>query len=81
MRRRLYQTFRWGLILLPVFLFICALVLPQISGAMGLFSDSPGPWYQPFTAPLFLAALCYDYPVIRLCLRLGGDDMFLSPGY
>jgi hypothetical protein len=68
-------------ILLPALLFISALVLPQIPGAMGLFSDGAGPWYQSFTSPLFLAALCYGYPVTRLCIRLGGDDMFLSPGY
>ena len=81
MRRRIYRIVRWCVILLPALLFIAALVLPQIPGAMGLFSDSAGPWYQSFTAPLFLAALCYGYPVTRLCIRLGGDDMFLSPGY
>ena len=81
MKRRIYRIARWGVILLPAVLFVCALVLPQIPGAMGLFSDSAGPWYQSFTAPLFLAALCYGYPVTRLCIQLGGDDMFLSPGY
>ena len=81
MRRRIYRIVRWGVILLPALLFISALVLPQIPGAMGLFSDSAGPWYQSFTSPLFLAALCYGYPVTRLCIRLGGDDMFFSPGY
>jgi hypothetical protein len=72
---------RWIIISLPALLFLSALVLPQIPGAMGLFSDSAGPWYQPFTSPLFLGALCYGYPVTRLCMRLGGDDMFLTPGY
>lgn len=81
MRQRLYRLLRWGVILLPALLFMAALVLPQIPGAMGLFSDSAGPWYQSFTSPLFLAALCYGYPVTRLCIRLGGDNMFLSPGY
>ena len=81
MPRRIYRIVRWGVILLPALLFISALVLPQIPGAMGLFSDSAGPWYQSFTSPLFLAGLCYGYPVTRLCIRLGGDDMFFSPGY
>ena len=81
MPRRIYRIVRWGVILLPALLFISALILPQIPGAMGLFSDSAGPWYQSFTSPLFLAALCYGYPVTRLCIRLGGDDMFFSPGY
>ena len=81
MRKQLYNFLRWGVILLPAFLFCCALILPQIPGAMGLFSDSAGPWYQPVTAPLFLAALLYSYPVTLLCTRLGGDDMFFSPGY
>ena len=78
---RLYGFLRRCVILLPVLLFLGALVLPRIPGAMGLFSDSAGPWYQSFTSPLFLAALCYGYPVTRLCIRLGGDDMFLTPGY
>lgn len=81
MRRRLYTLVRWCAILLPVLLFLSALLLPWIPGAMGLFSDSAGPWYQPITAPLFLAALVYGYPVTRLCTQVGGDDMFLSPGY
>ena len=69
------------MILLPAFLFASALVLPFIPGAMGLFSDSAGPWYQPITAPLFLAALLYSYPVTLLCTRLVSDNMFFSPGY
>ena len=69
------------MILLPAFLFCCALILPWIPGAMGLFSDSAGPWYQPATAPLFLAALAYAYPVTLLCTRLVSDNMFFSPGY
>jgi hypothetical protein len=81
MRRRIYRTVRWAVILLPALLFLCALVLPQVPGAMGLFSDSAGPWYQSFTAPLFFASLYYGYPMTLLCVRLGGDDMFLSPGY
>ena len=81
MRRRIYRTVRWGVILLPALLFMAALVLPQIPGAMGLFSDSAGPWYQSFTSPLFLAALFYGYPITRLCINLGGDDAFLSPTY
>jgi hypothetical protein len=68
-------------IALPIFLFSCALVLPFIPGAMGLFSDSPGPWYQSVTAALFAAALFYSYPVTFLCTRLVNDDMFFSPGY
>jgi hypothetical protein len=48
---------------------------------MGLFSDGPGPWYQPVTALLFIAALFYGYPITRLCINLGGDDAFLSPAY
>ena len=79
--RRLYKTVRWCVILLPGLLFLVALVVPQIPGAMGLFSDSPGPWYQSFTSPLFLAALLYAYPVTRVCVRVGGDDMFFSPGF
>jgi hypothetical protein len=78
---RLYRVLRSSVILLPLFLFACALVLPFVPGAMGLFSDSAGPWYQPITAPLFLGALLYGYPVTFLCTRLGGDNMFLSPGY
>lgn len=81
MAHRLYQFLRWGVILLPAFLFVCALVIPFVPGATGLFSDSAGPWYQPITAPLFLAVLFYGYPVTRVCIRLGGDNMFFSPGY
>jgi hypothetical protein len=76
-----YRIVRFITILLPAFLFACALVLPWIPGAMGLFSDSAGPWYQPITAPLFLGALFYGYPVTLLCTRLVSDNMFLSPGY
>jgi hypothetical protein len=64
-----------------MFLFLCALVLPFIPGAMGMFSDSGGPWYQSVTSRLFLAALLYAYPVTVCCTRLVSDDMFLSPGY
>jgi hypothetical protein len=81
MRKQFYHFLRWGVILLPAFLFSCALILPWIPGAMGLFSDSAGPWYQPVTAPLFLAALLYSYPVTLLCTRLVSDNMFFSPGY
>jgi hypothetical protein len=79
--RKLYKTFRWGVIFLPAFLFVCGLVLPFVPGAMGLFSDSAGPWYQAITAPLFLAVLFYSYPVTLLCTRLVSDNMFFSPGY
>jgi hypothetical protein len=79
--QRLYRLARFVVILLPAFLFVCALVLPFVPGAMGLFSDSAGPWYQPVTASLFLAALFYGYPVTLLCTRLVSDDMFFSPGY
>ncbi|HEY8834253.1 MAG TPA: hypothetical protein VIM09_01615 [Chthoniobacterales bacterium] len=65
----------------PAFFFACALILPWVPGAAGLFSDSAGPWYQTITAPLFLASLFYSYPVTRLCTRVDGDKMFLSPGY
>jgi hypothetical protein len=78
---RLYQLVRWGVILLPAFLFACALVLPWVPGATGLFSDSAGPWYQSITSRLFLAALLHSYPVTLLCTRLVSDDMFFSPGY
>jgi hypothetical protein len=79
--RKLYKIFRFVVIWLPAFLLACALVLPWISQATGLFSDSAGPWYQPITSRLFLAALLYSYPVTLVCTRLGGDDMFFSPGY
>lgn len=46
-----------------------------------MFSDSAGPWYQPVTARLFLAALFYSYPVTFLCTTFVNDDMFLSPGF
>ena len=75
------RILRWFVIALPAFLFGCALVLPFIPGAMGLFSDSAGPWYQSVTAALFAAALFYSYPVTFLCTRLVSDDMFFSPGY
>ena len=78
---RLYRLARGCVILLPALLFLSVLVLPWIPGAMGLFSDSAGPWYQPITSSLFLAALVYGYPVTRLCTQLVSDDMFLSPGY
>jgi hypothetical protein len=78
---RLYRLVRFVLIWLPAFLFICALALPWIPGATGLFSDSPGPWYQSVTAPLFLAVLLYSFPVTLLCTRLISDAMFFSPGY
>jgi hypothetical protein len=81
MRKRLYNIVRWFVISLPALLFFTALILPFIPGATGLFSDSAGPWYQPLTSPLFLAALIYGYPVTFLCTRLVSDDMFFSPGY
>ena len=79
--QRLYRLVRFVVIWLPAFLFVCALVLPRIPHATGLFSDSAGPWYQPITSPLFLAALLYSYPVTLLCTRLVSDEMFFSPGY
>ena len=78
---RLYTFLRFAVSRLPAFLFLCALILPWIPGATGLFSDSAGPWYQPVTSPLFLAALAYAYPVTLLCTQLVSDDMFFSPGY
>ena len=78
---RLYTFPRFIVFCVPPFLFLCALLLPWIPGATGLFSDSAGPWYQPVTSPLFLAALMYAYPVTLLCTRLVSDDMFFSPGY
>jgi hypothetical protein len=80
-REGVTKIFRRVVIALPAFLFGCALALPFIPGATGLFSDSPGPWYQSVTAPLFFAALFYSYPVTFLCTRLVSDDMFFSPGY
>jgi hypothetical protein len=79
--QRLYRLVRFAVIWWPAFLFFCALALPWIPGATGLFSDSAGPWYQPVTAPLFLAVLLYAYPVTLLCTRLVSDNMFFSPGY
>jgi hypothetical protein len=67
MRKRIYSTLRCCVISLPALLFLSALVLPWIPGAMDLCSNSAGPWYQPITSPLFLAALIYGYPVTRLC--------------
>lgn len=81
MGKRLSRVVRWCVILLPALLFVSALLLPWIPGATGLFSDSAGPWYQPVTSVLFLAALMYAYPVTLLCTRLVSDDMFFSPGY
>src|ERR1043166_802252 len=80
-RGRIYRAVRGVVIFLPAFLFLCALGLPFIPGAMGLFTTGAGPWYQPVTAPLFFAALIYAYPITFLCTRLLSDDMFLSPGY
>jgi hypothetical protein len=79
--RRFYRFLRFVITLLPASLFMCALILPWIPGATGLFSDSAGPWYQPITSPLFLAALAYAFPVTRLCTQFVNDDMFFSPGY
>jgi hypothetical protein len=79
--KRIYGVARFLVIWLPAFLLLCALVLPWIPGALGMFSDSAAPWYQWITAPLFLAALFYAYPVTLLCTRLVSDDMFFSPGY
>ncbi|MFZ1220209.1 MAG: hypothetical protein WAO00_13015 [Chthoniobacterales bacterium] len=53
MRQRLYRIGSWSVILLPGLLFLSALVVPWIPDGMGLFSDGPGPWYQPVTALLF----------------------------
>ena len=75
------RIIRWLVIAVPAFLFCCALVLPFLPEATGLFSDSAGPWYQPVTAALFLAVLFYSYPVTFLCTRLVSDDMFFSPGF
>jgi hypothetical protein len=81
MRWRFYDIVRWFVISIPALLFFAALVLPFIPGATGLFSDNAGPWYQPFTSRLFLAALFYCYPITFLCTRLISDNMFFSPGY
>ena len=81
MLQRLYRIGSWSVILIPGLLFLSALVVPWIPDGMGLFSDGPGPWYQPVTALLFLTALFYGYPITRLCIRWGGDDAFLSPAY
>ncbi|HVF72824.1 MAG TPA: hypothetical protein VM940_14575 [Chthoniobacterales bacterium] len=80
-KRRLYRIVRVTVVYLPVFFFFCTLVLPFVPGALGLFSDRPSPWYQGVTAPVFLAALFYAYPVTLFCTRLISDDLFLSPGY
>ena len=79
--QRLYRLVRFIVVWLPAFLLACALILPWVPGATGLFSDSAGPWYQPVTSPLFLAALWYSYPVTLVCTRLVSDNMFFSPGY
>jgi hypothetical protein len=76
--KRAARIFRWLVILLPAFLFVCTLVLPFLPGT---FTDSGKPWYHDFTEPLFLEALFYSYPVTFLCTRLVSDDMFFSPGY
>lgn len=81
MSNRIYRIVRCCVIWLPLFLFLCALILPFIPGAMGIMSDGAGPWYQAVTAKLFLAALIYAYPITLLCTRLISDEMFLSPGY
>jgi hypothetical protein len=67
--------------LIPGLLFLSALAVPWIPDGMGAFSDGPGPWYQPVTGMLFFTALFFGYPVTRLCIRLGGDNAFLSPAY
>jgi hypothetical protein len=72
------KIFRWLVIAVPAFLFLCTLVLPFLPGT---FTDSPRPWYQGVTEPLLLAALFYSYPVTFLCTRLVSDNMFFSPGY
>lgn len=76
-----YRSVRFFVLVLPAFLLVCALVLPFVPGATGLFTDNAGPWYQPVTAPLSVAALFYSYPVTFLCTRLVSDNMFWSPGY
>ena len=73
-----YRFIRWFVLVLPAFLFLCALSLPFTPG---MFTDSPAPWYKPVAAQLLVAALFYSYPVTLLCTRLVSDDMFLSPGY
>lgn len=75
---QVYRFIRRTVILLPAFLFVCAITLPFTPG---MFTDGAKPWYQPVAEPLFLAALCYSYPVTFLCTRLVSDDMFLSIGY
>jgi hypothetical protein len=74
-----YRFIRSFVLGLPAFVFLCAFI-PFIPGATGMFSDSPGPWYQPVTARLFLAALFYSYPVTFICTSIR-DEMFFSPGY
>ena len=75
---RVYRFIRWFVLLLPAFLFLCAIVLPFTPG---MFTDSPNPWYKPVAETLLEAALFYAYPVTLLCTRLVSDDMFFSPGY
>ena len=75
---RVYRFIRWSVLLLPAFLFLCAIVLPFTPG---MFTDSPNPWYEPVAQPLLVVALAYAYPVTVLCTRLVSDDMFFSPGY
>jgi cytochrome c oxidase assembly factor CtaG len=79
--RRVFRAVRLLALALPALLLVCALVLPWIPDATGLFSDSAGPWYQSVTALLFFAVLIYAYPVTLLCTRLVNDNMFFSPGY
>jgi hypothetical protein len=75
---RVYRFIRWLVLILPAFLFVCAVTLIFTPG---MFTDGAKPWYHPVTGPLFLAGLFYAYPVTLLCTRLVSDDMFLSPGY
>ena len=75
---RVYRFFRYFVLGLPAFLFVCAITLPFTPG---MFTDGAKPWSQPVAEPLFLAALFYSYPVTFLCTRLVSDDMFLSLGY
>jgi hypothetical protein len=79
--KRIYPAIRAGVIFLPVSFFLWAVALPFIPGAIRMFSDSDGPWYQPVTARLFLAALIYSNPVTVFCTHLISDETFLSPGY
>jgi len=74
-----FQTIRMLVTVLPGLLFFSLLIIPHIDRATGLFYDGATPWYAVITAPLFLAALVYAYPVTRLCMAWLGDDSFLSP--